>query len=266
MRIAFFILLLANLLFLAWAQWIAVPASRADSLAGLPRLQLVSRDLPPAPPASGAAQAPAGALGAALAAQAVTSTATTQSPAPALQCVSIGPFARKHTASKAAALLSSRNLAPQMRTAAVQPVRWYWVYLPDVSGTGKVQRTLDELSHDGIEGAEPMPMTDGQPGISLGLFLNPMLAKRQLARARAKGFRARLTRRLVAQPAYWLDLWAAGGGAAVPMPALRAQTAAHIAAQACPAGDSPPPPSTATGAVSPGVPLPDERASPSPGP
>ena len=266
MRIAFFILLLANLLFLAWAEWIAVPTSRADPLAGLPRLQLVSRDLPPAPPAAGAVHASAGALGAALAAQGVEAASSAQNAPPALQCVSIGPFARKHTATEAAALLSARNFVPQLRTAAVQPVRWYWVYLPDLSGTTKVQKTLDELRHDGIDGAEPMPTADGRPGISLGLFLNPALAKRQLAHALGKGFRARLTRRLVAQPAYWLDLWVSGGAAALPMQALHAQSTSPIAAQSCPAGDTPPPPSSATGAVAPGVPLPEERASTAPGP
>ncbi len=265
MRIAFFVLLLANLLFLAWTEWIAVPVPRADPLAGLPRLRLVSRAVAPVPGAA-AEQAPAGALGAALAAEAKAPASAQQADAPALQCFSVGPFARSREAAEAVALLRSQHFSPQPRTAAVQPVRWYWVYLPDLSGSARVQHALAELQRDGIEGAEPMPAADGKPGISLGLFRDPALAHRQLTLARTKGFGAQLAVRLVAQPAYWVDLWAAGGAGALPMQGLRAKLGAAVAAQACPAGDTPPLPSNATGAVAPGVPLPGDEATAAPPP
>ena len=54
MRTTFFILLLANLLFWAWSQWIAIPPTPTDSLSGVPRLALVTRDLPPPAPAAAA--------------------------------------------------------------------------------------------------------------------------------------------------------------------------------------------------------------------
>ena len=256
MRVTFYLLLLANLLFLAWAEWIAVPAVPAEVPSGVPRLQLVGQDVPAAPPAEGAAQAPAGALGAALTAQAATQAPSGAAAAPALQCLSVGPFGDGREARKAMAFLRARNLAPRQRAAAVQPVQWYWVYLPDLSDPVRVQRVLAKLRHDGLAGAEAMPTPDGKPGISLGLFQDASLAQHQLARARAQGFAAKLSARLVAQPAYWLDVWVAGGAAALPVQALSADLGVTFATQTCSASDTPPPPNDAIGAVTPGVPLP----------
>lgn len=261
MRITFFVLLLANLLFLAWGEWIAVPGSPSDSLAGVSRLQLVARDVPAAP-GSAAVRAPEGALSAALALQAAAGRADT----PALKCLSVGPFQSERSASVAAALLSAAHFAPQPRTTAVKPVRWYWVYVPDVTGRARVQQALNAMNRDGLDGAEAMPTVDGKPGISLGLFLDPALAQRQQALAVAKGFAAKLTVRLVAQPAYWVDLWAAGGARALPMQSLRAKLGAALGAQACPADDIPPPPGDATGAVAPGLPLSSGEATAGPPP
>ncbi len=266
MRTTFFVLLLANLLFLAWAEWIAVPSSQSEPLAGVPRLHLVTEDLAPPPPGSGAVQAPAGALGSALAGQAAASPAVGQANDPALQCLSVGPFQRNREAMKAAALLRAAHFAPQPRTAAVQPVRWYWVYVPDISGSAQVQRALNALNRDGIGGAEAMPTADGTPGISLGLFRNQALAQRQLTLARAKGFAAQLTGRLVAQPIYWVDLWAAGGAGTLPMQALRTKLGPVVGTQSCPQGDTPPLPNNATGAVAPGLPLPADEATAAPPP
>ncbi|MGC8519849.1 MAG: hypothetical protein ACP5P4_15225 [Steroidobacteraceae bacterium] len=255
MRTAFFILLLANVFFWGWTQWIAVPSRTADSLVGVPRLKLVARDLPPPPPGAAAAQAPAGALGAALAAQALDAAPGTAD-TPQLTCVSVGPFAHDGAASSAQTLLNAQHLQLQLRTAAVHAVRWYWVYLPDVSGVVRVRQALLALHRDGINGAEPMPTADGQPGISLGLFGDRALAQRQLRRSRAKGFAAKISPRLVAQPAYWLDVWVPGGGGALPMSALRTQFGANLGTQPCPSGAAPPVPAQATGAVAPGVALP----------
>ncbi len=266
MRTTFFILLLANLLVLAWGEWIAVPPSQSAPLAGVPRLQLVAQVATPAPPGSGAVQAPSGALGSALAAQADAAPVGGQAHDSALQCLSLGPFQRNREALEVVALLHAAHFAPQPRTAAVQPARWYWVYVPDISGSAQVERALNALNRDGIGGAEAMPTVDGTPGISLGLFHNQALAQRQLTLARAKGFAARLTGRLVAQPVYWVDLWAAGGAAALPMQTLRAKLGTAVGRQSCPQGDTPPLPSNATGAVAPGLALPADEATAAPPP
>ena len=265
MRTTFFILLLANLLFWAWTQWIAIPPTNTDSLSGVPRLALVARDFPPPVPAAAAAPVPAGALGAALAAHAA-GVSPGQPNASKLECISVGPFAHDRAAKSAMALLDAHQLVPRLRTVAVKPVHWYWVYLPDVSGAARIKQVLAELQHDGFYNSEPMSTPNGKPGISLGLFPDSAAAHAQLQRARARGFAADLGVRLVAQPAYWLDLWAPGGARGLPVSALQAQFSQKLAVQPCAPGDMPPAPSGTTGAVAPGVPLPSDDATAAPPP
>lgn len=266
MRTAFFIFLLANLLFLAWAHWIAASAQRSDRLTGVPRLQLVYKN----PPVIAAAARPAasGALGAALAArssplQADAAHAVSGSPqASVAQCVSIGPFERDSEALRISAVLRGRKLAPKVRTTLAHPVTWYWVHIPNLSGGAGVQRVLARLKRDGIRGAEPLPARGGKPGISLGLFQDRNFAQREQARARAGGVPAQLTERLVATPQYWLDLWVPGGAAALPMHALSPKIGVAVAAQPCPPGEAPP--GNGAAPISQGIPAPSDRANPTP--
>ena len=256
MRALFFLLVLANLLFLAWANWIDVSLTRPDTLAGVPRLQLVSASLPAR--ALAARPVAVGALGAALAAQAGTSGGPQAAPS---RCVSLGPFVRHAAAVRMAAALRSERLEPKERIASVRPAIWYWVYLPGL-GPARIQGVLTRLKQAGIYGAEPMTTASGTAGVSLGMFPARTLARRQLARARAKGFPGRLAERLVAQPQYWLDLWIPGGTAAPAIKGLSAKIGGTFAARTCPAGVRAP--DNATGLVSPGMPLPYDRASAAP--
>lgn len=256
MRVLFFILLLANLLFLAWANWIDVPLRRSDTLAGVTRLQLVNATRPAR--VAAARPAPTGALGAALVAQ---TGASGSSPEATARCVSLGPFDRRSAAAKVAAELRGEQLEPKERTAPVRPSIWYWVYLPGLGSAARIQGALARLERAGIYGAEPMTTTGGAAGISLGMFQARVLARRQLARARAKGFAVRLAERLVAQPQYWLDLWIPDGTAASAISALTAKAGGTFAARTCPAGIRAP---NATESVTPGMPLPSDRASAAP--
>lgn len=258
MRTAFFALLLANVLFLAWAEWVDVPVPSSDPIAALPRLQIVNAS-------AGAASAGASSLSAALAAPPPAGVAETVQP-PAPQCVSIGPFDQHADATQAETLLRAQQLSPQERMTSEQPVRWYWVYLPDLTGNGQVQQVLARLKRNHIDGAEPMPTADGNPAISLGMFHDQQLAERQEQLARDKGYRVALAERLVSQPAYWLDLWITGGPAALPMPALQAKVGAPVGTQSCPSGTAPPAPANATGPVSPGIPAPADRTTAAPSP
>ncbi len=257
MRTLFFSLVLANLLFLAWANWIAVPMRPSGTLAGVTRLQLVHARAPA--PARAASPAPAGALGAALAAQ----TGTSAGPrAGAARCVSLGPFKRRAAAADVAATLRSERLETKERTLPVRLATWYWVYLPGLGSSGHLQGVLARLKHAGIYGAEPISTAGATARISLGMFQAQTLARRELARARAKGFPARLAERLVAQPQYWLDLWIPGGMAAPAFKALSAKIGGAFTVRTCPANILAP--DDATGPVSSGIPLASDRASAAP--
>jgi hypothetical protein len=245
MRALFFILVLANVLFLAWTKWIDVPRVRSDALAGVPRLRLIT----PAPGSQSAAvaSAPAGSLGAALATQ---STPSAVARATSGQCVSLGPFVRNAAVGRALAL--AQPLGPQERITPLQPVTWYWVYLPVQSGARPLQRALAKLKHAGVHGDAPTTTAGGTTRISLGMFQEQVLAQRRQARVRAKGFPARLTERLVARPQYWIDLWIAGGVSAPELKHLQAQIGGGVAAESCPPGTAVP--NHAIGPVSPGIP------------
>ena len=98
MRIAFFLLLFANLVFLAWAEWIDVPqpAASNDLYTKLPRLKLVGEE--PSHnnrPSSGGGRARKTAL------QPPASTASAR-------CVSVGPFEYEAAATGQASLLHEK--------------------------------------------------------------------------------------------------------------------------------------------------------------
>ena len=265
MRAAFLALLLVNMMFLAWAEWIDVPVLPPNAIAGLPRLRLASD----AGPSGADAAAPSNASAAANAAEqgagngstvpgdgasSAQLTGSSQSAGASLaaQCVSVGPFASAAAATQASKQLGGQDLSPRQRVAQSRPARWYWVYLPGPDSASRVKQVLRTLNADRIAGAQPMS-ADGKQPISLGMFQNEKLAARRLRLARGKGFHPVLAQRLVSEPVYWLDLWVPGGAQALPLGALKTGTAA-VGTQRCPAGETAP--WSAPQAASPGLPAP----------
>ncbi len=232
MRVAVFALLLANLLFLGWAEWIDVPAPEPNPTANLPRLTLASER-----PDPGSAAAPAPAAGGAPA-------------APAPQCVSVGPFDDPASAEKAADILRARSFAPRQRTAQAAAVRRYWVYLGGLKRPGQVTAILKSLERKGIDNAEAMPVEQGVRRVSLGVFSDRARAELRAGALRAMGFAPKVTTRDLPGTVYWLDLRVVGGTTAVPLEGLGPLTGdSQIAVAACPAtvsvgpvgaGDAPP--------------------------
>lgn len=197
MRIAFYVLLLANLLYLGWSEWIDVPAPPApSSIAGLPRLTLVS-DLPPA-------------RRAALASKMSLKT-------PASQCVSVGPFNDPAVAARAIAALRAKSFAPQQRVAESPAIRRFWVYLDGFTSDAAEMRVLHRLERAGIDDAEAMPVAAGGRRVSLGLFFERDRAQSRAKAVRRIGFKPAITERMLPATVYWLDLTLPGGSAPVPL-------------------------------------------------
>ncbi len=246
MRATFLALLLVNLMYLAWAEWIDVPVPPPNAIANLPRLRLASA------PSAGdpAAQAPP------QASPASTSGSGSQGSS-AAQCISIGPFNSGGDASRASTLLMSEGLPARERVAKGQPVQWYWVSVPAPASASEIKGLLAQLKGDGIEGAEPMTMS-GEQRISLGMFQDQQLALRQQQLAAQKGFQAQLTaEQLVPPPVYWLDLWVTGGTDTPPLEAVKAEAGTPIGIQACPPNPASEAPPAGSLPVSPGIPAPD---------
>ena len=122
-RTAVYVLLFVNLVFMAWAHWIDVPAeppvNQADGR--LPRLVLAS-------------EAPARAPAAPKAVLPQAAPLAIEGPAPALtaatrRCVSVGPFNDLAQQTRAAALLQERGFVPQQRTEDGDVRDGFWVYV-----------------------------------------------------------------------------------------------------------------------------------------
>ena len=197
MRVIFYGLLLVNLLYLGWAEWIDVPAPPPPSpIAGLPRLTLVS-DLPPAKRA------------------ALASKMSLQTPPS--QCVSVGPFEDPAVAAKAIEVLKAKSFAPQQRAAESPAIRRFWVYLDGFKTDAAEMRLLHRLERAGIDDAEAMPADAGGRRVSLGLFLDRDRADVRAKAVRAIGFKPAMMERMLPGTVYWLDLTLPGGSAAVPL-------------------------------------------------
>jgi hypothetical protein len=229
-RVIFFALLLANLLFMGWAQWIDVPAPPApSSIAGLKRLTLVS-ELPADKRA---------ALG-------KMSLET-----PPSQCVSVGPFDDPAIATEAATVLRAKSFAPQQRAAESPATLRFWVYLDGLASDAAVTRVLHRLERAGIDDAEAMPVDVGGRRVSLGLYSDRDKAERRARLVRTLGLDPQMTERLLPGTVYWLDLTLPNGSTPVPLKDVSdlepGGGSAPISVQPCSSTPPPAAPSPQTG-------------------
>ena len=198
MRVAFYALVLVNLLYLGWSQWIDVPPPPApSSIAKLPALTLVN-DLPPEKRAALAAQ----------------KMSLETSPA---QCVSVGPFDDPATVGKAATVLLAKGFTPQQRVAESPAVRRLWVYLDQFRSDATEMRVLHRLEAAGIDDAEAMPAAAGDRRVSLGLFTDDAKAQSRIKAVRGMGFHPLTAERVLPGTVYWLDLTLPNSSTPVPL-------------------------------------------------
>lgn len=227
MRAVVLALVLANLLYFGWAEWIDVPAPPpASSIAGLPRLTLVS-ELPPDKR---------------IALEAAKKLALEKA---AQVCVSVGPFNDPAIAAQAAKLLEAKSFSPQQRAVADSAVLRFWVYLEGFTTDAAEMRVLHRLERAGIDDAEAMPADAGGRRVSLGLFTDKVRANRRARMVRTLGFKPAMTERMLPGTVYWLDLTLANSTVTVPLKDVSALEpdggSAPISLQPCPAAAAPPP-------------------------
>lgn len=198
MRVAFYALLLVNLLYMGWAEWIDVPAPPApSSIAKLPPLKLLS-DVPPAER------------------QAQASKMSLETAAPPV-CVSVGPFNDPAITAKAANLLLAKGFTPQQRVAESPAVRRLWVYLDQFRSDTTEMRVLHRLESAGIDDAEAMPAAAGDRRVSLGLFTDNAQAQTRIQAVRKMGFHPLTAERVLPGTVYWLDLTLPNSSTPVPL-------------------------------------------------
>lgn len=232
-RVAFYALLLVNLLYFGWAELIDVPPPPPPNpTANLPRLKLIS-DVPPAKRA-------------ALASKMALDK-------PAAQCVSVGPFEDPAIAAKAVTVLRAKSFAPQQRAAESPAIRRFWVYLDGFRSDVTEMRVLHRLERAGIDDAEAMPANADGLKVSLGLFTDREHAGRRAKAVQAMGFHPVTTERMLPGTVYWLDLTLPNPATAVPLKDVSNLQpdggGSAISVQPC--ASAPPPPAPSQQAASP---------------
>ena len=193
MRALFLVLLLANILFFAWTQWVA-PAPDAGGHAipssqGSHAIHLL-REAPVAGPGSGSLQADGALLG----------------PAEAATCVSGGPYLDRATAEQAAARLDGLGFTSRLRPSRDQVWVGQWVRVENFATPADAENALTTLRSAGI--ADAYLLTDEPPGsiVSLGVFADVGRSAQVIAIARKAGFKPQAQDYYRTEDVFWLNV------------------------------------------------------------
>jgi hypothetical protein len=216
-------LLLVNLAYFCWAEWIDVPKATAvnQAVARLPRLKLVSE----LPPSRAPAEEPRR-----------TAYNELSDTAP---CISVGPFADILSSAQAAEILKARGFEPRQRAAVGDVLEQYWVSVGGAKSDADTLRVLKTLSDHGIKDAELMP-DDPNHLISVGLFADRDHAQKRADAVRRLGLSADVSERKLPSAVYWVDLTPQVGLHSVPLQALfAAGVNTKIGVQRCPGPGGP---------------------------
>jgi hypothetical protein len=204
-RVAFFVLLAVNLVYLAWAGWIDAPAPAAVTTQPTPTLselalaaEQVSRtDSAASASAPGSSDARTQPVGGAPA------LAATSAPN---RCVSVGPFNDLDRAARGAALLRDRGLSPRQRAEPGETWNGYWVYVGGLKTDQDLARVMKVLAQAGLTDAAPMPETRDGRRVSVGLFSERDRAEKRAVAIKKLGLDADLVERKQPGTVYWVDM------------------------------------------------------------
>jgi hypothetical protein len=182
-RIAFALLLLANIAWYGWTHWVA-PPDEAPATAAAPAgrgLQLAREATPSKPTVTAAAQA-------------------------ANHCLSLGPFNDLTDAARASTLLRENELEPRQRAGEGVVWKGYWVTIEGVPDRAAANAVIERLRRAGVADAYAMPAEGKEVTISLGLFSERQRALRRLDDAKAVGLAPRIVDRERTGTVYWIDV------------------------------------------------------------
>ena len=194
MRALFLLLLLANILFLAWTQWVAPapvvagrPIPSSDRTASSIRLV---REAPLAGELSSAVQA----------------AGLTDPTGSGLACVSGGPFLDQAAAVQAAGRLERLGFTSRQRSSRDDVRVGQWVRVENLATAEDAANALASLRTAGI--ADAYVLADEPPGnvVSLGVFGDPAKAAEAAATAQKAGFTTLTEDRFRQADVFWLDV------------------------------------------------------------
>lgn len=211
MRVAFFLILAVNLVYLAWAGWIdaaAPPPLVTHAGPKLPELVLVSETPRSQSQLARPVTGPDG--GNAPVAQTVSiasdaDNAPATSP-PATRCVSVGPFNDLTSAARSAALLRERGFDPKQRAEAGELWEGFWVYVGGLKSETEEAKVMKALARAGISDAHAMPEDSEGRRVSVGLFTERDRAEKRAQAVKRLGYAAEIVDRKQPGTVYWVDL------------------------------------------------------------
>jgi hypothetical protein len=256
-RAVFLVLLSANLLFLAWARWIDGPrdAGAQDSLAQLPRLQLVSESSTRskrtsaiynlATPLRANLDAPSRAISA----SALIERASFRTVGPAQACTSVGPFNDIASAARAAGLLTQRGFHLQQRAEEGETIEGYWVFVGGMESDDDVTRIVGRLEKSGFTDAHIMKNYSTNRRVSVGMFSTRESAEQRASTIRNMGLLPEIGERKFPGTIYWVDVeLTRGSGSKQLLPDYLLTDIGHakVTTQPCPAGIRPAEPGAPT--------------------
>lgn len=175
MRAALLILLLVNLAYFAWSNWLAPSQSQlpVSPKVNAPALQL-AREASAVKPGGGS-------------------------------CVTVGPFATTELAARARQTLTDSGYPSTPREESMRVVDGYWVYLEAPTTEAAERRLLERLRRGGIDDARAVGEGSSRR-ISLGVFSDDARAAARSERVASLGLLPQIEAREKGKPAIWLDL------------------------------------------------------------
>jgi hypothetical protein len=203
-RVAFFLLLLINLAFFAWAQWLA---PKEEQLPVSPKVEAAQLRLV-------AEASPAVADG---------------------SCVTVGPFATTDLAARARQTLTDTGYPSVPRQVTTPVPDGFWVYLESPPTEAGERRLLERLRRGGVDDAQAVGET-GARRISLGVFYEESRAFAQSEKVARLGLLPQIVGREKSSSAIWLDLTLKSG--ATPLEGQKFKAGdAELEFRPCPAAE-----------------------------
>ncbi len=226
MRALFLLLLLANLLFAAWAIWVAprpAGAGYPTVAAGKDSIRLL-REVPSQPP---------------------TTTGDADGVAlddASLACVSAGPFLERGAAEQAAAQLGALGFSVRLRESREQVPVGTWLRLEGLATPEDANNAQAALRTAGL--ADAYVLTEEGIGtvVSVGVYADPDKAAEAADRVRAAGFEPVNAARLREEDVTWLEIDRQSNGGLPAMDQLQATApgqSSTLQLRPCPAEASP---------------------------
>jgi len=251
-RLLIFSLVVVNVLFFAWAQWIDVPATASVAKPDLPALQLAPsasgsapEGAPEGPPAGSVptSSVPVSAAGPATPAPDAVAASGAMGGAPAgASCFSIGPYADAQSAARVAGVLQGRGLGAQQRMAPHAETSGFWDYIPPLKNAAEVSKARQALERAGIKDVDVLSQPEYAGRISVGLFDDKDHADKRAADVRALGYTVDVEARQRQGSEFWLDLSPAASAPAVALDDAALSNGATLQKTACPAPGAAPGP------------------------